>query len=284
MRNTRIPSTGRAALSVAVACALLSASARAAGPARIEDPQTEVLKKIGIDQKLNGQVPLDLEFRDEEGNTVRLGDYFGNKPVILSLVYFECPMLCTLVLNGLEKGISQLKFDVGDEFEVVTVSFDPRETPKLAARKKASYLEQYNRPGAEKGWHFLTGDAESIRRLTESVGFRYAWDDRTQQFAHASGIMILTPSGKLARYFYGVDYAPRDLQFGLMEAAQERIGSKVDQLLLLCYHYDPLTGRYGLAIMGIIRIAGAVTVLAIALFIVKSFRREKRATAIPKPA
>ena len=284
MRNTRTPAPSRTPLAIAAACALLSAHAMAAGPARIEDPQTEVLKKVGIDQKLNEQVPLDLEFRDEEGNTVRLGDYFDKKPVVLSLVYFECPMLCTLVLNGLEKGLSQLEFDIGEQFEVVTVSFDPRETPRLAAKKKAGYLEQYGRPGAARGWHFLTGDAEPIRRLTEAVGFRYVWDDRTQQFAHASGIMILTPGGKLARYFYGVDYAPRDLQFGLMEAAQGRIGSRVDQLLLLCYHYDPLTGRYGLAIMSILRTAGAVTVLVIALFIVKSFRREKRATTSPKTA
>ncbi|HEX8708982.1 MAG TPA: SCO family protein [Pyrinomonadaceae bacterium] len=233
----------------------------------------QALREVKLEQRLNEQAPLDLQFRDEAGASVRLGQYFTTKPVILALVFYECKMLCTEVLNGLTGSLKAQTFDVGKEFEVVTVSFDPRETPKLAAAKKQSYMERYGRAGAERGWHFLTGDAENIRRLTEAVGFHYTYDTATNQFAHASGIMLLTPQGRLARYFYGVEYAPKDLKFGLMEASENRIGSAVDQLLLYCYHYDPATGRYGPAIMKIMRLGGIVTVLGIGLLLVVLRRR-----------
>jgi protein SCO1/2 len=232
------------------------------------------LRQVGIDQKLNNQVPLDLTFVDENGQTVKLGQYFGQKPVILSLVYYDCPMLCTQVLNGLAGSLKALKFDVGKEFEVVTVSFDPREKPELAREKKEGYMARYGRPNAAAGWHFLTGDEASIKALAESVGFRFAWDDETKQFAHASGIMVLTPEGKVSRYFYGIEYAPRDMQLGLVEASSNKIGSPVDQILLYCYHYDPQTGKYGFAIMNAMRVLGFATFIGLALLIFILKRRE----------
>jgi protein SCO1/2 len=221
------------------------------------------LKKVGIDQKLNEQVPLDAVFKDEQGNDVQLSQFFKGKPVILSLVYYSCPMLCTQVLNGMMGSLRRVSFNIGEQFEVVTVSFDPRETPQLAAAKKVTYIKGYNRAGAEGGWHFLTGDEANIKRLTEAVGFRYVWDDQTKQFAHASGIMILTPEGKIARYFYGIDYAPNDLRLGLVEASQNKIGTPVDALMLYCYHYDPATGKYGAVVMNIVKIAGVITLILI---------------------
>ncbi|GBC83575.1 hypothetical protein HRbin10_02725 [bacterium HR10] len=235
-----------------------------------------ILQRVGIDQKLNAQVPLDLVFRDESGRAVALREYFGERPVILSLVYYECPMLCTLILNGLLRSLRALSFTAGREFIVLTVSFDPREGPELAAAKKRAYVRSYGRSEAERGWHFLTGEETAIRRLTEAVGFRYAFDAETGQFAHASGIMVLTPQGRVARYFYGIEYAPRDLRLGLVEAAQGKIGSPVDQLLLYCYHYDPKTGRYSMLIMNVLRLAGAATVLALGSFMLVMFRRERR--------
>ena len=224
----------------------------------------KALKNVGIDQKLNEQVPLDAVFKDEHGQDVRLGQFFKGKPVILSLVYYSCPMLCTQVLNGMMGSLRRVSFNIGEQFEVVTVSFDPKETPELAAAKKVTYMKGYNRAGAEAGWHFLTGDEANIKRLTESVGFRYAWDDQTRQFAHASGIMVLTPEGKIARYFYGIEYPPNDLRLGLVEASQNKIGTPVDALMLYCYHYDPATGKYGAAVMNIMRLAGGVTLVLIA--------------------
>ncbi len=240
-----------------------------------------ILDDVGITQRLNQPVPLDLAFRDENGKSVRLGDYFGRKPVILTLVYYQCPMLCTEVLNGLTSTLGVLTFDVGKEFNVVTVSFDPRETPKLAAAKKRTYLNRYRRPGAEQGWHFLTGDQASIDALTKAVGFHYAWDPNAQQFAHATAIEVLTPDGRLAQYFYGVEYSPKDLRFGLIQASQNKIGSVVDQVLLYCYHYDPATGKYGPVVMNIVRVAGALTVLVLGVFLLVMFRLEpkKRARA-----
>ena len=232
------------------------------------------LKKVAIEQKLNGQVPLDLVFRDEEGRERKLAEFFGQKPVILSLVYYDCPMLCTQVLNGLVAGMKPLKFDAGKEFEVVTVSFDPREGPALAREKKEAYLQRYGREGAGAGWHFLTGGQASIDALTDAVGFRYAWDEETKQFAHASAIMILTPEGKLSRYFYGIDYPPKDMRLGLVEASNNRIGSPVDQILLYCFHYDPRTGKYGFAIMNGLRAAGVATFLGLGLLIFVLKRRE----------
>src|SRR5215510_6484744 len=227
------------------------------------------LNDVRIDQKLDEALPLDARFRDENGNEVRLGDYFGSKPVVLALVYYSCPMLCNQVLNGMTSGLDVLKtFSIGKEFEVVTVSFDPRETPDLAREKKETYLSWYKREGAADGWHFLTGDQANIDRLTYSAGFHYKWDAKTNQFIHASGIMIATGEGKLARYFYGIEYAPKDLRLGLVEASAGKIGSPVDQLLLYCYHYDPSSGKYGAAVMNMLRIGAALTLIAmIAMFI-----------------
>ncbi|RPJ55083.1 MAG: SCO family protein [Acidobacteria bacterium] len=235
------------------------------------------LTSVGIDQKLNSQVPLDLRFRDESGKQVRLGDFFGKKPVVLSLVYYECPMLCTLVLNGMLTSFKVLSFDIGKEFEVVTVSFNPRETAQLAAAKKESYLRRYDRPSAERGWHFLTGDEDQIAKLADAVGFRYAYDPKTEQYAHASAIMVLTPKGHVARYHYGIEYAPRDLRLSLVEASANKIGSPVDQVLLYCFHYDPLTGKYGLVIRNVLRLSGIATLVVLGGFIFLMLRRERAA-------
>ena len=226
----------------------------------------KALRDVALEQKLDHQLPLDLVFRDESGQEVKLGQYFGQKPVVLALVYYDCPMLCNQVLNGMVTSFRVLPFQMGKEFDVVTVSFDPRETSELATAKKkvyVNYLPEKMRPAAASGWHFLTGDAENIAKLTDAVGFRYHYDEETKQFAHASGIMLATSQGKLARYFYGVEYPPRDLRLGLIETSANKIGSPVDQLLLYCYHYDPSTGRYGAAVMRIMRIAGVITVLTI---------------------
>ncbi len=234
----------------------------------------DVLTKVGIEQRLNQQVPLDVAFRDETGRAVRLGDYFGQKPVILALVYYQCPMLCTQTLNGLTSALSVLKFDIGKEFNVVTVSFDPREKPELAAAKKRTYVNRYGRPEAARGWHFLTGDQASIDALTKAVGFNYAWDEQTQQFAHATGITVLTPQGRLAQYYYGVEYSPKDLRLGLVEASANKIGTTVDQILLYCYHYDPATGKYGAAVTNVLRIAGVVTIVVLGGFMFILFRKD----------
>lgn len=254
---------------------LVAAAAPAGSQGEIVSGAPGILREIGIDQKLGERIALGPTFKNEQGAAVRLRDYFGKDPVILALVYYDCPMLCTQILNGLLGSMKALKFTAGDEFQVLTVSFDPRETPDLARDKKKIYVDQYGRDGAEAGWHFLTGDEEAIAALTESVGFRYAWDEDTQQYAHASGIMVLTPSGELARYFYGIEYAPRDLKLGLIEAADGKIGSAVDQVLLYCFHYDPVKGKYGVAIMSIIRILGAVTVLGLGTAVLMMIRRDR---------
>jgi protein SCO1/2 len=222
-----------------------------------------LLQGIGIDQRLNERVPFDLQFRDETGKTVRLGDYFGKKPVILSLVYFNCPMLCTMAENGLLHSLQEVKFSVGNQFDVLTVSFDPHDTFELAAAKKAVYVGLYGRKGAEGGWHFLTGDEAPIEQLTKAVGFRYRYDAQAKQFVHATGIMVLTPQGRIARYFYGIYYPSRDLRLGLVEASANKIGSPVDEVLLFCCRYDPTTGKYGVIISRILQIAGLMTVLCI---------------------
>ena len=233
-----------------------------------------VLSKVAFEQRLNEQLPLDLVFTDEQGKAVKLGDYFGKKPVVLAFVYYECPMLCTQVLNGLESALRVLNETVGKEFDVVTVSFDPRETPVLALGKKKAYLERYQRPQAEAGWHFMTGSPASIAALTQAAGFGYVWDDASQQFAHPSGIMVATPAGRLSRYFFGIDYAPRDLKFALMESAFDRIGSLADQLLLYCYHYDAEKGNYGFVAMRAVRIGGAITLMALVGFVVVSLKSD----------
>jgi protein SCO1/2 len=251
-----------------IACGVSDTAEGQNGPAGI-------LKDVGIDQQLNAQVDLSLMFNDETGRRIRLGQYFGEKPVVLSLVYYECPMLCTLVLNGLLKSLRAMAFSAGREFEVVTISFDPSETPALAASKKIQYIDGYNRPGAGEGWHFLTGDKNAIDRLTAQVGFRHKYDDSTGQWAHASGIMVLTPDGRVSKYFFGLEYSARDLRLSLVEASQGRIGSAVDQVLLYCFHYDPTTGKYGLVIMNVIRLAGLMTVAALGAFILVMVRRER---------
>jgi len=231
------------------------------------------LKEVAIDQKLNAQLPLDAVFRDEAGRTVQLREYFkGERPVILSLVFYECPMLCNQILNGLTGMMKGMSLKIGQDYDVLTVSFDPREGPELARRKKAGYVRSLNRPGAETGWHFLTGDEANIKRLTEAVGFRYHYDAKTDQFAHASGIMVLTPDGHVSHYFYGVEYAPRDVRLGLVEASAGRIGSPVDQILLYCYHYDPATGKYSWVI-NVYRWGGALTVAGMATLLLFLWRR-----------
>jgi protein SCO1 len=234
------------------------------------------LREIGFDQRLDERVPLDVEFKDDQGRTVKLGEYFGRKPVVLAFVYYDCPMLCTMVLSSITSTLGVLSLDAGKDFELVMVSFDPRETPELAARKKAEYVHRYDRPTAASGWHFLTGEPPSIERLTKAAGFRYAWDDETQQFAHPAGIVVLTPDGRLARYLFGLEYGPRDLRFALVEASEGRIGTPIDAALLYCFHYDPMTGRYGFVVMRALRIAGAATVVAIGTFVLVMLRRERK--------
>lgn len=235
------------------------------------EPPTQTLPPqlgdVSIEQRLDQQVPLGLQFRDETGHSVTLNQYFTTKPVILSLVYYDCPMLCTEVLNGMAGMMKALKFEPSKDYEVVTVSFDAREKPDLAAAKKAAYLRRYGRPGAEQGWHFLTGDEQNIKALTNAVGFHYQWDPRTQQFAHATAIMVLTPEGKISRYFYGVDYPPRDVRLGLIDASQHKIGNLADAVLLYCYHYDPRTGRYGPIISRILMLSGIGTIVVLASMI-----------------
>jgi protein SCO1/2 len=262
---------------------VVAGTALAAGPERAAAQLPPSLQGVGFDQKLGEQVPLDLTFRDEAGRPARLGNYFGDRPVILVLAYYRCPMLCTQVLNGLVRSLLDLPLTAGRDFEVVVVSFDPRETPELAAAKKKTYLERYGRPGAVEGWHFLTGEQEPIDRVTRAVGFRYRYDPVKDQFAHASGIMVLTPQGRISRYFYDVAYAPRDLRLGLVEASGNRIGSLADQVLLFCFHYDPVEGKYGATVMAILRFIGVLTMLAVAAFLFLMRRQERRAARL-RPA
>lgn len=230
------------------------------------------LKNVGIEQHLNEQIPPGLEFRDETGKAVRLADYFGKKPMILNLVYYQCPMLCGEVLSGLESALRVLKFNVGQEFDVLTISFDPHETPQMATAKKAEFLKRYGRPGAVEGWHFLTGPQASIDALTKAAGFQYEYDAKTGQFAHATAIMVLTPEGKIAQYYYGVEFAPKDLRLGLVQASQGKIGNLVDEVLLYCYHYNPDTGKYGAIISRVLKLAAGATILLLGTFLVVMFR------------
>ena len=260
-------------------CSPLTARAQYAQPPMGPVPtgnSTEVLKQVGIDQRLNEQVPLDLRFRDEAGREVQLAEYFAKgKPVVLTLVYYECPMLCNQVLNGAVGAFQALPFTAGKEFEVVTVSFDDREGPELAARKKETYLRRYKREGSEAGWHFLTGDKASIEALARAVGFRYVWDEQSKQFAHASALMVATPTGRLSHYFYGIDYAPKDLRLALVEASEGKVGSPVDALLLYCYHYDPASGRFA-PVMGVLRVAGVLTVAGVVALLLYLRRKTRQ--------
>jgi protein SCO1/2 len=238
----------------------------------------DILQQVGIDQHLNQQIPLDLTFKDETGRLVQLRQYFGSKPVILALVYFQCPMLCSQVQAGLTGALNGIvRFNVGRDFNVLTVSFDPRDTPQDASAARKTYLSRYRRAGSDQGWHFLTGSKDQIAALAAAVGFRYAWDAENKQFAHASGIMLLTPDGRLSQYYYGIEYVPRDLQLGLIEASQGKIGNLADRVLLYCFHYDPTRGKYGAAIFNILRISAAATVLLLGGFMFIMFRRDIRA-------
>jgi protein SCO1/2 len=233
------------------------------------------LREIGFDQNLDQKIPLDTVFRDESGRTVAIGEYFGKRPVVLLFAYYNCPMLCTQVINGLASALNILSLDPGEDFEIVTVSFDPRDTPASASEKKAHFVERYKKPGAAAAWHFLTGDQLSIERLTKAAGFRYVWDEETSQFAHPSGVIVLTPDGRLARYLFGIEYGPRDLRFGIVEASEGRVGNPADALLLYCFHYDPMTGKYGLVIMRVLRLAAIATVFGLVGFIVLMLRKER---------
>lgn len=241
--------------------------------------QIEMLKQVSFDQKLNAQLPLDLRFRDEEGRTLALQELFKDKPVIIAPVYYECPMLCDLTMSGVVKALRTLKLSAGTDFEMVMVSFNPKETPVLAADKKKAYLKRYNRPGSENGWHFLTGDEPQIKALTEAMGFRYVYDSTTKQYAHAAGIVIATPQGKLSRYIFGMDPSARDVRLGIVESAQGKVGDPVAQLLLMCFHYDPTGGKYTLNVLTAVRIAGALTLAVMGGFLIVNLRRERRQRA-----
>jgi protein SCO1/2 len=254
-----------------------AAAQLASDPMQSAGVRPELLKHVSIDQKLNETIPLNLTFRDENGAPVRLAQFFGKKPVILTLVYYNCPNLCTQVLNGVESGLKELPMDIGKQFDVVTISIDPTDSHVLAKVKQEMYVGMYGRPGAAQGWHFLTGDEPQIKRLADAVGFRYAYDPNTKQFAHYSGIMLLTPEGKISRYFYGIQYPSRDLRLGLVEASEGKIGTPADQILLFCYHYDPSTGKYGLLISHVIQAGGALTVLILGIAILLLFRGEHNA-------
>jgi len=249
------------------------------------NPVETIVQNVGIDQRLNTQLPLDLKFKDETGRDVQLREYFNKKPVVLTLVYYQCPMLCTQVLNGFLKSSQAIKFQIGDDYDVVTVSFDPRETPDLAAAKKKIYVRSYRRPGAEEGWHFLTGDQKSIETLAAAVGYRYKFDERSQQYAHGSGIIVLTPDGRTSRYLYGIDYHPNDLRLALVESAAGKIGSPVDQILLLCFHYDPRTGKYGLLISRVLQFFGSLTAIALgsAVWVMRRQERQQEAAPVTQP-
>ena len=244
-----------------------------------------ILSKVGITQNLNAQIPPDLMFRDEAGNSVRIGDFFGKKPIVLSLVYFDCPALCTEVLNGELRTMKAISLDLGKDFDAVTVSFESADTPALAKAKRDVYTGQYGRPGAAGHWHFLTGEQKSIDALTNIAGFRYAYDTSIRQYAHAAAILVLTPDGRIDRYFYGVQYPARDVRLGLVEASEGKIGSLTDQALLYCYQYDPMTGKYGVVVMNVLRAAGGLTILILGIFMTVMFLRErKRPSGVPPAA
>ena len=279
LRHVLVPAAFAVLAGVSAAVAQPTAPGTRPDPGQPSSAMPQALQQVRFDQKLDARLPLDATFKDDTGATVRLGDLYGRRPVVLAFVYYECPMLCNQILNGLVSGISVLDQTVGTDFDVVAISFDARETPVQAAAKKASYVDRYKRPGSNAGWHFLTGDEQTIRRVTDAAGFHFAWDAATQQFAHASGVIVTTPDGRLARYLFGIEYPPRDLKFALMESSDGRIGSVVDQVLLYCYHYEPATGTYSLVAMNAVRMGGVVTVAALLGFVAISLRREGRAPA-----
>ncbi len=259
----------------AVSAALAAPPAAGSGPIVPSNQMPEPLKTVGYDQNLGKQVPLHLAFRDEAGRPVKLGDYFGHRPVVMVFAYYRCPMLCDMVLQGVTGSLKALSFDAGEQYEVVVVSIDPKETTRLAAETKAETLSRYGRSGTEGGWHFLTGRQDAILELTRAAGFRYFYDQRRDQYAHAAGMMVLTPGGRISRYLFGLDFAPRDVRLALIESAEGRIGSLADKVLLYCFHYDPVYGRYSAMTMNILRLAAAATVLGLGLLIVLLKRRER---------
>jgi protein SCO1 len=265
-----------AAFSCAIACAIVFAAVAAAH----DEQRPAALRDVAFDQKLNEQLPLDLRLHDSKGQAVRLGDLFRHKPVLLNFVYYRCRELCPLLSDGLVRALRAISFDIGNEFDVVTVSFDPADTAAAAASAKAEYIKRYRRAGADDGWHFLTGEPAAINELAGAAGFRYSYDVKRNEFAHATGIVVVTPQGKISRYYYGIEFSPRDLRLGLIEAAAGKIGSPLDQLLLFCYHYDPLTGQYNLIVTRVLRLAGVATVLGLAGFIALMLRRERNHQAM----
>ena len=266
-----------AALFLALLAFAPVACAQFTDPTQNVGTRPELLKDVGIDQKLNDRIPLGLVFRDESGKPVALSQLFGRSPVILTLVYYNCPMLCTPLLNALTRSLKEIPMDVGKQFTVVTVSIDPAESHVLASAKHDLYTGMYGRPGAAAGWHFLTGPPESINALTKAVGFQYQYDATKDQYAHATAIMVLTPQGRIARYFYGVDFPPKDLRLGLVEATQGKIGNPVDQVLLYCYHYDPAAGKYGAVVSNMLKVGGAVTIVLLVGLILILFRLDRAA-------
>ncbi|TAK18353.1 MAG: SCO family protein [Acidobacteria bacterium] len=254
------------------------AYAQPSGPLMVPPPgkaaaeRIPLLKDVDIVQKLGDTIPLGLPFVDENGKDVTLAKYFGERPVVLALVYYECPMLCTQVLNGVYSSMEALPFTTGKEFDLLVISFDPGDTPELAAKKKAAYFERYRRPGSDAGMHYLTGRQESITALTNAVGFKYVYDPAIQQFAHPAAVTILSKSGQISRYIYGIEFAPRDLRLALVEAGDGHVGTAVDQALLYCYHYDPTTGKYGLMIMTVVRAAGILTVAILGFTVYRNTR------------
>jgi len=251
------------------------ATAQIVGPPDTKRVKPPGLEHVGIDQRLNEQVPLDLEFQDEQGKTVKLGDYFKEgRPVVLNLVYYQCPMLCGEVLQGISASAKVLKFTPGKEYEIVTVSIDPRENSQMAAAKKANFMKRLGRPEAEAGWHFLVGKQPQIDNLANAIGWHYQYDPKSDQFAHAAGVVLVTPTGRIAQYYYGVEYSARDMRLGIIEASQNKIGSLADEITLYCYHYDPRTGKYGPVITNIVRLGGVLTIVVLGGFLALMFRRE----------
>ena len=247
------------------------------------DGKPKILEDVRIEQRLNEQIPAELVFRDENDEEVRLGDYYGKKPILLALVYFRCPMMCTEVLNGLADCLKQVPLEMGKDYSVVTVSFDTKDTPEKAEKKKANYLELYGKSGGEEGWHFLTGQQPSIDSITQAAGFHYVFDEKTQQFAHPAGIMVLTPEGRISKYFYGIRYSARDVRLGLVDASDRKIGTPADQVLLYCFHYDPEMGKYTANVMNLVRMSGIFTLLVIAGVLAMMWRHERRRTRPPAP-
>lgn len=270
--------SGRPAVAAAPLLGLLALFASA--PAGAQPMMPSPAREVGWTQNPGTALPLDATFRDENGKAVRLGDYFGKRPVLLSLAYYECPMLCGIALEGLARSLKGFTLAPGADFEVVTLSFSPVEEPPLARGKKTNLLDLYGRKAeGEAGWHFLTGDEAQIRRVTEAVGFRYRWDELQKQYAHATGVVVVTPEGVISRYFFGVEYAPKELRLGLSEASEGKVGGVAAQLLLLCYEYDPSLGKYTATTMTVLRIAAVALVLAFGAFVAVMLSRERRSRA-----